>query len=262
MQLRRERWLKHSYLDSPRDFKIFAHRGLVFSGNLAVRDENTLEAFDAALAAGAEYLELDVQSSSDGIAIVFHDEMLDRVSEQVGPVIERSWQELQQVTLRFDGKIPSLNQVLIAFPFAKINIDVKNAAAIDDLASSINRHSAHNRVLLTSFSESRRKSAVQAAPGVATSPSAALLLRIKLAHVLGLGLSRLLKTVNVLQIPVSYGILRLDSPKFIEAVKRRGVEVVYWTINDPAEAIRLRRNGANGIVTDRTDLMISQLNLQ
>jgi glycerophosphoryl diester phosphodiesterase len=54
---------------------------------------------------------------------------------------------------------------------------------------------------------------------------------------------------------VSYGPIRFDSPRFIESVKRHGVELVYWTINDPAEATRLRQIGANGIVTDRTDLM-------
>jgi glycerophosphoryl diester phosphodiesterase len=79
---------------------------------------------------------------------------------------------------------------------------------------------------------------------------------------LHIGLTRALKNVNVLQIPVSYGILRLDSPRFIEAVKRRGVEVVYWTVNDPVEAIRLKGIGANGIVTDRTDLMVSAFHSQ
>jgi len=254
--------LKHNYLDSPSQFKIFAHRGFIYSGNEIVRDENTLGAFRAAIEAGADYLELDVQSSSDGIAVVFHDELLDRVSGRVGPINKLTWTEIQGVALNFGEHIPRFEDVLVKFPTVRINVDIKSAQAISDLANSIQRHGAQERVLLTSFNESRRRAGVLAAPGVATSPSAWLMLRIRLSHLLGLRLGRLLKSVNVLQIPVSYGILRLDSPKFIESVKQHGVEVVYWTINDPSEARRLRRNGANGIVTDRTDVMVSQLNLK
>ncbi|MFM6977924.1 MAG: glycerophosphodiester phosphodiesterase family protein [Micrococcales bacterium] len=251
--------MKHIYLDSPKPFKVFAHRGFTYSNDKVVRDENTIEAFRAALDAGADYLELDVQASADGVAVVFHDEQLDRVSNSVGSISSRTWTELQQVELNFGGHIPSIAQVLTTFSKAKINIDIKNSAAIKDLANAITNQNAHDRVLLTSFSEKRRQVAVDSSPGVATSPSAWLILRIKLGQLIGLDLTRLLKNVNVLQIPVSYGFLRLDSPKFIESVKRRGVEVVYWTINDPAEAMRLKQIGADGIVTDRTDLIVSAL---
>jgi glycerophosphoryl diester phosphodiesterase len=132
---------------------------------------------------------------------------------------------------------------------------VKNQAAITDLAVTIAKHAARDRFLITSFSEKRRKAALKAIPGVATSPSGLLVLKIWLRIRLGLSVRKLLNLVNVLQIPVSYGLIRFDSPRFIESVKRHGVELVYWTINDPAEATRLRQIGANGIVTDRSDLM-------
>ena len=251
--------MNHGYLDSPRDFKIFAHRGLVYQNDLVTFDENTIPAFANALACGAEYLELDVQASHEGVAVVFHDETLNRVSTHSGKLSERSWYEIQKIRLLNGYIIPSLDQVLEYFPTTKINIDVKATAAIADLIATINRHKAEHRVLITSFDEHRRKLALAGCPGAATSPSAILLLRIKLAQTLGFGLAKLLKKVNVLQIPVSYGILRLDSPKFIESVKRHGVEVVYWTINDLAEAKRLRDLGANGIVTDRTDLLAKSL---
>lgn len=249
--------MKHGYLDSPTDFKIFAHRGFTYFENDVVLDENTLESFEAAVGEGADYLELDVQCSADGVAVIFHDESLDRVSDQRGLVSKRTWLELQQIRLNHGGRIPSFNEVLANFPKSKINIDVKAAGAIRDLAKTLQTSRSEARVLITSFSEKRRKAALLQIPGVATSPSALLLLRIRLSHMMHIGLARSLKNVNVLQIPVSYGILRFDSPRFIEAVKRRGVEVVFWTINDPIEAKRLKRIGANGIVTDRTDLMVS-----
>lgn len=245
----------HSYLQSPSAFKIFAHRGLTSDAGKIVHDENTIPAFEAALAAGADYLELDVQSSSDGIAVVFHDDTLDRVSPHQGRVSDKSWLGLQQIVLNHGGTIPSIEQVLKAFPNSKINIDVKAVAAISDLARVIKSNNAQERVLLTSFSENRRIHAVTAVPGVATSPSASLLLRIWFSYKFGIGLRRILAKVDALQIPVSYGVLRFDSPKFIRSVKRHDVEVFYWTINEPAEALRLQKLGANGIVTDRTDLM-------
>jgi glycerophosphoryl diester phosphodiesterase len=162
---------------------------------------------------------------------------------------------LQQIVLNHGGTIPSIEQVLKAFPNSKINIDVKAVAAISDLARVIKSNNAQERVLLTSFSENRRIHAVTAVPGVATSPSASLLLRIWFSYKFGIGLRRILAKVDALQIPVSYGVLRFDSPKFIRSVKRHDVEVFYWTINEPAEALRLQKLGANGIVTDRTDLM-------
>lgn len=254
--------MKHSYLDSPTSFKVFAHRGLIYADQKIVRDENTLEAFAAALGAGANYLELDVRATADGVAIVFHDEVLDRVSPESGPVNALTLSEIQAIKLNLGGRIPTLDEVLEEFPNSKINIDIKSAAAISSIAETLKNRKANQRVLITSFSERRRKAALQAAPGTATSPSAWFVLLIRLASFFRLGLNRLLAKFDMIQIPVSYGVLRLDSPRFIESVKRRQVEVVYWTVNDPIEAIRLRNIGASGIVTDRTDLMFAALNPQ
>lgn len=248
--------MKHPYLDTPVQFKVFAHRGLTFTGNTVTFDENSIPAFSAAIEAGANYIELDVQSSRDGVAVVFHDDSLNRVSAENGLLSDRTWAELQKIRLNLGGKIPSLDEVLALFPNAKVNIDVKSEAAIPGIASAISKHSAATRVLITSFSEKRRAKAVSHIPGTATSPSAFLMLKIRLGQLLGFDIGRLLAEVDILQIPVSYGILRLDSPRFIRSVKRHDVEVIYWTINNPDEAVRLRQLGANGIVTDRTDLMV------
>ena len=55
---------------TPLDFRslVVAHRGAS-----ADQPENTLEAFDAAIDAGADVIELDVRLSSDGVPVVMHD---------------------------------------------------------------------------------------------------------------------------------------------------------------------------------------------
>jgi len=71
-----------------------AHRGL-HDGNNA-RWENTLSAFDAAIARNFA-IELDVQLSADGVAMVFHDDTLDRLTGETGPIGERPAGELGTV---------------------------------------------------------------------------------------------------------------------------------------------------------------------
>lgn len=89
----------------------FAHRGLWQVGG---RPENSLAAFRAAADAGYG-IELDVQLSADGEAVVFHDDTLERMTAQAGIVEERTADELQ--TLRLlgsDQTIPTLAQALQA----------------------------------------------------------------------------------------------------------------------------------------------------
>lgn len=86
----------------------FAHRGLHGRGRI----ENSRAAFEAAIAAG-HGIELDVQASRDGQAMVFHDERLDRLAEHAGPICGMVRGELERIRLRdSDETIPSLAEVL------------------------------------------------------------------------------------------------------------------------------------------------------
>ena len=86
----------------------FAHRGLHGRG----RVENSRSAFEAAIARG-HGIELDVQASRDGYAMVFHDHELDRLTDEAGPVAHRTSEELQRIKLKGShDSIPSLHDVL------------------------------------------------------------------------------------------------------------------------------------------------------
>ena len=80
---------------------IVAHRG--FS---SIAPENTLSAFEEAIACGAPYFELDVQASADGVPMVIHDETLDRTSSSghQGRVDARTREELEQVHVGYSSK--------------------------------------------------------------------------------------------------------------------------------------------------------------
>jgi glycerophosphoryl diester phosphodiesterase len=89
-----------------------AHRGLHDVAHGVV--ENTLPAFEAAVA-GNYAIELDVQPSADGEAVVFHDETLDRLTEGRGPVAALDLAALRSVRFKgTDARIPTLAEVLDA----------------------------------------------------------------------------------------------------------------------------------------------------
>ena len=70
----------HPYLEGSRPIGI-AHRGGALEAT-----ENTFEAFSYAVSLGFRYLETDVHLSRDGVVVAFHDTILDRVSNETGPV--------------------------------------------------------------------------------------------------------------------------------------------------------------------------------
>ena len=90
----------------------YAHRGLWSAETFA---ENSLEAILAAAESGLG-CELDVRPAACGTPIVFHDPLLDRMTGAVGPVAERPSDALTALTLNGGGTLPSLEQVLRAWP--------------------------------------------------------------------------------------------------------------------------------------------------
>jgi len=241
--------------------RIFAHRGLTVAADGSLLDENTIPAFERALEVGADYIESDIQVSKDGVPVLFHDDNLIRVSGVDSPVHKLTWDELQQLTLKHGGRIPSLAQALEQLPQARFNLDFKTVGSITAGTRVIAEHGAQGRVLVASFSDARGDAAVSKLPGVPRSAGASRILRAILAHKLGGGilLGMTLTGVSALQIPSHQGRLRLDSARFIRNVQKHGTEVHYWTINEPDEMKRLVALGANGIVTDRADLAVAAL---
>jgi glycerophosphoryl diester phosphodiesterase len=114
-----------------------AHRGL-HDGNVH-RFENSLSAFEAAIA-GHFAIELDVQLSADGVAIVFHDATLDRLTRETGPVATRTASELKAIALGETGDhIPTLAEMLdLVAGRTPVVVEMKdNGARNADLARAV-----------------------------------------------------------------------------------------------------------------------------
>lgn len=237
--------------------RIFAHRGLTFQGNKTIADENTLEAFELALAAGADYLESDIQVTKDHVPVLFHDGDLTRLVGKKTKVSNLTLSQITQIELPHSGKIPTLEEALIAFPEAKFNLDLKTPLAESVGVQTILKLNAQNRVLVSSFSDASRKRALATSPTpLATSAGSTKVLLSYLLARAGLekSLAKQLVGIDALQIPIKLYGIDFTHPKFLEQILPLGVEIHYWTINEPKTMVELYSLGAHGIVTDRADL--------
>jgi len=117
--------------------------------------ENSARAFRHALDLGYTHIETDVHVTSDGVAIAFHDDRLDRVTDAEGVIAELPWAEVRQA--RVDGTEPilTLDELFESFPDAYINLDPKAGAAVEPLAATILSTSSTDRVMVGSFSDRR-----------------------------------------------------------------------------------------------------------
>ncbi len=236
--------------------RVLAHRGLALEA-----PENTLLAFAKALSAGAGFIETDVHDSADGVAIVSHDAELVRVADRDVRVDQLTSAELRRVDLGHGQAFPTLAEALDAFPDARFNIDVKSAGAVIPTVEAIRSLKAMNRVLITSFSEARRRAALRELPGVATSAAFGTGARMLAASKLRLGgrVRRILRSVDAVQLPERWKGVQVVTPPLIRMAHAAGVEVHVWTVNDPLDMVRLLDLGVDGIVTDRADLAMAVL---
>lgn len=89
---------------------LVAHRGYPLH-----YPENTIAGIEAALAAGAKYVEVDIQLTRDGVPVVFHDRDLQRLCQQTGAIHDYPWQQVRQFVVHGSSKLPmKLNTVPIA----------------------------------------------------------------------------------------------------------------------------------------------------
>lgn len=232
--------------------RLYGHRGAP-----AHLPENTLPAFDRALADGANSLELDVHPTADGHFVVAHDPDGRRTAGVDEYIRDIRLDEVRRWNVApADGSsghahigVPTLEEVLEAFPGVPMSIDLKpdEPDAVPPLLEIVARHSAEGHVTLASFSNRvvhrMRKLGY---PGRTTlSKSEVAVLRF-----LPRALARHFVKGDSAHIPVVHTGIRLDGRRFIERCRALGLRVDYWVVDDAEEARRLLDAGATGIMSD------------
>jgi glycerophosphoryl diester phosphodiesterase len=275
--------MPNAFLDHPRPLA-FAHRG-----GAAHAPENSWRAFEHAVGLGYGYLETDVQATSDGVLIAFHDRTLDRVTGQPGRVCRLPLKQIAGARIGGTEPIPVLEDVLAAWPDVRFNIDVKDASAIAPLARVLRRTNAWDRVCVVSFSASRLRATRRALDRpvcMAASPLGTAMVRLgpppaspeprgphrygfKRRSVAGpmaaaarrpgapgavagqpaRPLAERLARADVRCVQLP---ARLATPSFIGRAHQLGLQVHVWTVNDRLTMEGLLNLGVDGIMTDET----------
>ena len=241
---------------SPAPPRVLAHRGLALDA-----PENTLLAFLHAVSIGVTHLETDVHASSDGVAMISHDADLRRLVGRDAKVGDLTAAELRAIDLGHGQGFCSLAEALDAYPDAKFNIDVKDKRAVGPTIAAIREAHAIPRVLIGSFSTSRRRATVKGLPGVATSISTIPALAAVIVAKLGIVplLRWLLRDVDAVQLPARKFGIPITTAHTNRSFRAAGVEVHAWTINDPECMRELLEAGIDGLVSDRSDLALEQV---
>ena len=151
--------------------RIGGHRGAAGEA-----PENTYAGFDLAALAGVDYIEFDVQLLVDGVAVVIHDELLDRTTNGRGPVAEATEMTLVQLDAgawfdpRFAGEpVPTLAGTLRwleAHPFLGATIEAKGIGTGATIARMIAASPARDRLSVCSFEPDELRAAASVDPEV------------------------------------------------------------------------------------------------
>jgi len=241
----------------------FAHRG----GSKEC-PENTMASFRAAVELGYVHLETDTQLTRDGVLLAFHDETLDRVTDLHGLVSDHTLAEVRHADAghRFstDGgrshpfrgtgvTVPTLEEILLAFPDTRFNIDAKQPEVVAPLAALIERVGAADRICIGSFSDRRLRRFRRLSGGrVCTSMGRRSIIT---ARFTSLAARMPAFGADCVQVPTSQWGVRVVDRAFVRAAHRGGLQVHVWTIDDRAEMERLLDLGVDGIMTDRPSLL-------
>ncbi len=235
------------FLDHPRPIA-FAHRG-----GGAEAEENTWPAFENAVALGYSHIETDVQASRDGVAVIFHDDTLERMTGRRGTVATLEWSELAALRTRGGNRLVRLDELLSAWPALYVNIEPKDDGAVAALVEVATRCEALNRVGVGAF-DPRRIARLRAAlgPDLCWSPAHAGVFRLWLA---GFGAPCGHLSFPVVQVPPSWSAIPVVTRRFVAAAHARSIDVHVWTVDEEAEMERLIDLGVDGIMTDRPTLL-------
>ncbi len=221
--------------------EIIAHRGLHESAR-----ENTIEAFDLAVKAGANAVELDVHRTVDGRVVVHHDFDI-KWGEKAVPLATASFDQAHKAAATAGFELPLLADVLTRFSGRlKIYIEVKAASIELDVARVIRESDCE--LAVHSFDHRIVSKIRDFVPGVQTGV---------------LTVSRPIDPVGILKSANSrdyWPQVDFVDADLVNEVHEFGGRVIVWTANQSDQWERLRTLGVDAICTDKPDVLRDWLN--
>ena len=250
-------------------------------GARGLRPENTLPAFEKALELGVTTLEMDIQTTSDRVLVVFHDQHLDakRCVSDTGhgvprePFNELRFEQLAQIdcgsqpSSKFPEQkpvpgagVPRLEQVFdlardADYP-VQLSIEIKmqkrkHGIPIDEVArllvDLVRRYGFETRTIVQSSDPEALNAVKELAPELRRS----VLVTRRGSY------DRLLRETGSPILSPRYDRLKR---KDVTRLQARGVQIIPWTVNEPDDIRRMIAWGVDGIISDYPDRVLAALN--
>ncbi len=209
--------------------------------------ENTLESIQKAFSLGVNGIEIDVHKCLTGEIVVFHDFMVDRLTNATGEIANLAWSDVQE--LRVDGKhrIPLLQEVLGLVPPNKmINVELKGrdtakgtVLILQDFMDT--KQLRLEQVFVSSFQKTELQMVSELNPDI----QIGVLTQASVTEALSFA-----QEIKAYAIHPNYTLL---SPAIVLKAHQFGFKVFAWTVNDKKDINRIRDYKVDGIISDFPD---------
>jgi glycerophosphoryl diester phosphodiesterase len=221
-------------------------------GHARAAPENTLSAIRKAIDSGADYAEVDVQRTADGVLVLAHDRDFKRVAGDPRRVEELTYAEIRQLDVgswfdpAFAGeRVPTLAEVIkLARGRIKLNLALRSFGPDRRLAREVARlvreQAFEPDCLVTSSDYDGLLEVKRHNPRLRT----------------GLIIDKALGDVSRLEVDALSVRAGALTDEMLRAAHRRGLEVQVWPVNDPGEMVRLIKRGVDNLLTSDPDLAI------
>lgn len=219
---------------------IYGHRGDSVSA-----PENTLRAFELAIEAGVDGIELDVRASADGVPVVIHDRGLERTTTGRGNVDSLTLAEIQEADAGQGQRVPTLDEALdVIRDRVRLDLEIKQSGMEHLVVETLNRHPTVDW-LISCFDwnvlrELRRLDPAAELWPLHTDASPAVI--------------DAAREIGAPAVALSHAAITKGSAR---AIRDAGLEIFAWTVNDPDEARRLELFGVHAFCTDNPRLMLA-----
>lgn len=226
---------------------VIAHRG--YSD---VYPENTLAAFAGAMDIGADYIELDVQMTSDGQIVVFHDADLKRITGEEGAIADYTLEQLKQLDVgnwfgpEYAGeRIPTLQEALqfMQASDCQVYLELKDIGSrdgfVETVMETVEQCGMLERCVLASFQYDYLQQVKSMNAEAAT-----------------LFITTMGKATLPAEFPADFYGLHMETvtADVIQAIHDAGCKVFVWTVETPEQMRNLVKMGADGLVTNKPGL--------